>query len=296
MSSSGESAPRSANCPSQGMFNGDDVIGLGRIAQRQFRPVVEFGQRRRSKLLIRPMSLRKSDHMLRIDVEIIVVVQQEPDIAQRRRADVRALQRGDDVRREIGPAEIVLVGLGAGTKAEGLRQMRLYLRGVVDEGGDQIRTGGEQGRLVARTARNANDLSVVDHPGDQAISGAVARLRELDERRRIEGQLLKMAIDQFEDDVPVWIGPRTGYAGVERQSDLAQEVDDPRQFMIGQRPWRWGHLSFPSVRRLPRCEAPAVDHSGQSDARQALQVRAVTEGANPRRPRTTIHPEWMKMV
>jgi hypothetical protein len=128
---------------------------------------------------------------------------------------------------EVGTAEVILLRLAARAQAEGLGQMRLDLRGIVDKGGDQPGIGGKEGCLVARPAWHTVDQAILDQPGDQPVAGAIAGLRQLNQGGHIHRQALQMAVHQFQHDVPIGVWFCTWDACVKRRTDLAQKVDHP---------------------------------------------------------------------
>ena len=166
--------------------------------------------------------------------EVIVVVEQEFDLALAAEQALDQSRRRNDLRGEIGAAEIeILVAVDLRAQAEGLGEQEFDLARVLDEAFEQRLARPQLEPLAALAERLLEDVSALDQRVDAPHRRRMRRLGDRGEGRDRDRRSRQMVLDEEQQQVPgrVLLGDRNQL--LERLTDPFEKRDDPQEFVFG---------------------------------------------------------------
>ena len=217
-----------------GGVDGDDVV-LGFLELRILdQPIVELRQLPEVEALPRRDIVAEIGPHISHRYEVIIVVEQEPDLVFAAEQALDQAWRRNDLRREIGSAEIViLIAVALGPKTECLGQQKLDSARVLHKAVRQ-RVAWKKLEPLTRVAEGFGfDMAALDQRVDPAHRGGVGNVGDGGKRGKRHRRSRQVALDQEQEHVPrrVFLGDRNHF--LERLSNALQERDDPQEFVLG---------------------------------------------------------------
>ena len=174
--------------------------------------------------------------------EVIIIVEQETDFVFAAEEALDQARRRNDLRREIGSAEIViLIAVALRPKTECLGQQKLDSARVLHKAVRQ-RVAWKKLEPLPRIAEGFGfDMAALDQRVDSTHRGGVGNVGDGGKRGKRHRRSRQVALDQEQEHVPgrVFLGDRNQL--LERLSNALQERDDPQEFVLGHPKLLFGH-------------------------------------------------------
>ena len=197
-------------------------------------PLVKLRQFAQIEVLARGHVVAKVRPHVAHREEIIVVVEQEFDLALAAEQALDKSRRRNDLRREIGAAEIeIFVAVGLRAQAEGLGEQKFDLARVLDKAFEQRFARPQLEPFAALAERFLEDVAALDQRMDAPHRRRMRRLGDRGEGGDRDRRSRQVVLDEEQQQVPgrVLFGDRNQL--LERLTDPFEKRDDPQEFVFG---------------------------------------------------------------
>ena len=253
--------------------NGDDVV-VGFLELRILdQPLVELRELPEVEAFPRRDIVAEIGPHIAHRYEVIIVVEEESDLVIAAEQALDQARRRNDLRREIGSAEIViLIAIALRPKTECFGQEKFDSTRVLHKTVRQRVAWKKLEPLTRITEGFGFDMAALDQRVNPAHRGGMGNVGDGGERGKRHRRPRQVALDQEKKHVPgrIFVGDRNQL--LERLSNALQESDDSQEFVLGH-PNSVRPLSAGSSRSCGRTVMPP---------RRACRVRAFARNFHPR--------------